>query len=1128
MKSCSSIAVLLLACALATLVNAGVAAADDPPEGRVPLVIKATDPEGKTLQFTWRQKEGPKVDIADPHAARFDKNANKWVSETYFVPTLPGRYVFEAIVKNEAGQESSKSFVQEILPAVPLPEANPGANLKKKVGEKVSLSGQDSKAFGNRAITRYEWAVRQAPGDFTLSREQATSRQFDFVPKTPGKYIFELKVFDGKYWSEPPVAVEADITPREPIKIDADPTNPVELIPRPHIGGEKTTAKAIGFVVGGDKPFHIGDKVELDGSRSIVNEADKPEFVWFQLDKDKAPLVKTFKADTGKPYVAGRTDQLNFPVQSFIAAEDGTYRFALQIKLADGSTVESEPVSLQVGTGAPVAVQDELVAVLTANKTAVPVGQEVTLDGSKSHGAPNAKLEYVWMQVPGKNFPTIRGDGTSPIARASGAQEGEYAVILVVKDGLKIAKSEPFVFTVTAGDKPPVIDLDKTLSCNVGETINIEARITDPQGYPVTVQWTCLEPKEMNARLAPVANLKRFQFVPQTPGTFLFKIDVTSSKGLTATAQIQVGVKDAAQLKPTAVITGPERANVGDKVTLSAATSHSPNRTALSYTWREDAAGGAKIKGEPPRNAKEWTFTVTEPGRVLITLIVNDGKSDSEPAKFAVDVAGPKVKPVAKISGQRSIMANMEAELSGEGSTAPDNGALQYFWSQPGDGGPEIIFTPAQRRGKVLRFLPPKAGTYVINLVVTDQNNERSDPEQFTLEVKGAPATPPTAAAVVLNNGPLSVGKEVRISAKDSISPSNAQLSYKWKQTKGPELVLARDNTQEISVTPSKPGTYEFQLVVSDKEVDSAPYLLTFTVAAGALPKAVIGEIVQPSAGSTVILDGSGSKSATGAGGDALQYDWKQVKGEPVRLPIGDEKKAKIQFIVPAEGEYVWELRVADAAGESEPDKISFTAKGQGKNQPPVAIVDKPVITTEVGVDTPIDASKSNDPDNAPNKTLTFVWRRGEQVFKETGPVLKFIPPVVGTLQFTVQAFDGKDYSQPCQVTVNVVAPGVLPVAKPVVNPNPAVKATRPPQQNRLIILDGTASTPPRDKPDRQLTYTWKQTEGDNLTLSPTAMAKDRVGLYIYKPGTYKFQLTVNDNEHSSVPVEVELKVVDE
>lgn len=1140
MKGSRAFGILVLALLLA---GAGQASAEDSPaDGRVPLKIQAADPDGGALSFLWVQKEGPPVKIADPRAARFDKASKKWVSETYFVPTEPGNYVFEVTVESEDGQKIAKRFAQQVLPATPLPIADPGKDQKIKVGQKVVLSGQNSKAFNNRTITKYQWTVKKAPEAFkdALTAEQLTSRQFDFVPKAPGEYVFELKVSDGKREGEP-ASVEVVVEKKSEIKIEStEPANDVELPPKPRVGENPARPKAIGKVKDGKKIFKVGDTIVLDGSDSVVNEAETPRFVWKQIDDEKSPKVRTLTTDTAQPFSTKRTDKLNYPVQSFVALENGVYKFALQIITGDG-VVESDPVSFQVGaavkedpTVTPPVANGAPVARLMANKTDVAVGDEVVLDGSKSSSEDGSKLTYIWAPVTGKKFPdNVRGtDG--PVARFSAEREGEYSVMLVVSDGKRQGVSEPVTIKVSAAQKPPVIELEPTQKCNVGDKVAMVAKITDPQNSKVTVRWTCLEPKSLKIP-AEYASEPRFSFTPRTPGTYVFQVEATNEKGLSTVAQTQIGVKDVAPLKPTAVITGPEHATVGEKIVLSGATSFSPNKKALTYRWADESEGGPKIKDPVPNGKKQdWNFKITEAGRHVISLIVNDGENDSEPTKFVVDVSAAAVppppvksKPVAKITGPKSVTAKMPAELSAESSTG--DGALQYFWTQQLDGGPDLALTANQRLGKTLRFTPVKPGQYILNLEVVDASQQRSEMDTFTLDVKAAPATPPVAVANLLTKDPSAAGKEVRMSADKSSDPGGAPLTYKWTQTKGAPLVIApRDSAQEIVVTPSKAGAYELQVIVNNGEMESTPAAVVFNVAGGALPQAIIADIAPPTAGDTVILDGSGSKSPNGATGDQLQYQWKQTKGEPLRLPAGEDRKSKIQFTVPSEGEYVWELSVNDGNEWSEPAKNVFQVRPRTKNTPPVAVVERPVISTEVGVETTIDASASNDPDKGP-EPLTFRWRKGNNVLKQTGPILKITPPSPGTLTFEVSAFDGKDYSEPFVVTVNVLGAGSLPVAVPTVSPNPAPVAKRgvavdPQNPKGVIILDGQKSKPA----DKNLTYSWKQVGGDNLRLQPNALAKDRVGIRIYKPGDYKFELVVSDGENSSLPATVDLKVVED
>lgn len=88
------------------------------PPGAIRLYIKASDPDGGKLAFQWHQLKGAATEIADPAAAQL--RDEKWISQTYFIPPLPGNYEFEVTIKNDVGSESKKLFQIEVLPPTPL------------------------------------------------------------------------------------------------------------------------------------------------------------------------------------------------------------------------------------------------------------------------------------------------------------------------------------------------------------------------------------------------------------------------------------------------------------------------------------------------------------------------------------------------------------------------------------------------------------------------------------------------------------------------------------------------------------------------------------------------------------------------------------------------------------------------------------------------------------------------------------------------------------------------------------------------------------------------------------------------------------------------------------------------
>ncbi|MCY3022552.1 MAG: hypothetical protein NTW87_26530 [Planctomycetota bacterium] len=108
----------------------------------------------------------------------------------------------------------------------------------------------------------------------------------------------------------------------------------------------------------------------------------------------------------------------------------------------------------------------------------------------------------------------------------------------------------------------------------------------------------------------------------------------------------------------------------------------------------------------------------------------------------------------------------------------------------------------------------------------------------------------------------------------------------------------------------------------------------------------------------------------------------------------------------------------------------------------------------------------------------------------------------------------------------------VLPLAVATASPNPLKTAQRGNKKDASILeLNGTRSHLGRgsaaDGTQQSLTYQWSQVSGPDLKLRPPDLAKSRVGLRIFQPGTYRFSLVVSDGRNESAPAYVDTVVVD-
>lgn len=121
-------------------------------------------------------------------------------------------------------------------------------------------------------------------------------------------------------------------------------------------------------------------------------------------------------------------------------------------------------------------------------------------------------------------------------------------------------------------------------------------------------------------------------------------------------------------------------------------------------------------------------------GNYTATLVVNDGYLDSEPDTVIISVEGNS-KPVADAGEDRNVNVGQEVCLDGSGSSDPNGDDITYSWaitSRPvgSDANAAYLDDP----GKVNPcFTPDVPGTYVVQLIVTDEHGLSGEPVTLTI-----------------------------------------------------------------------------------------------------------------------------------------------------------------------------------------------------------------------------------------------------------------------------------------------------------------------------------------------------------------------------------------------------------
>ncbi len=181
----------------------------------------------------------------------------------------------------------------------------------------------------------------------------------------------------------------------------------------------------------------------------------------------------------------------------------------------------------------------------------------------------------------------------------------------------------------------------------------------------------------------------------------------------------------------------------------------------------------------------------------------------------AIPPAGP-TGPTAVINGPDQVDAGQPLAYDGSGSMAGSTPIVSYSWNM-GDG--------ATLYGPAIQYTYNTAGTYTIQLTVTDQSGLTNTASKAVTVRPVVDAVPPTAAI----EGPAVafVGEQVTFSAANSQQGTAAIASYSWQSGDGNNTGPVANNT--FTTIYSKPGIYYPTVTVADASGlgDSASMAIT-------------------------------------------------------------------------------------------------------------------------------------------------------------------------------------------------------------------------------------------------------------------------------------------------------------
>ena len=541
-----------------------------------------------------------------------------------------------------------------------------------------------------------------------------------------------------------------------------------------------------------------GTLVTLDASGSTDADArdrDRLEFRWEQLAGGVDAVT---------------LDALVGPVVRFAAPRrPQTLQFVVHV--SDGLVeVPSPVVRVDVVNAAPVAVAR------AEPEGPVTGGTVVTLDGSGSADPDSAdaeRLAFRWEQVATAGSVAL-DDSTAAVAHFTAPRQPQTLLFrLRVSDGIAEAVSRDVAVLVVNSAPVPLVTVDPAGELRGGTLVTLDATgstdVDAGDAGRLEFRWEQVggtDSVTFDTLDGPVA---RFE-APRQPQSLQFVVYVSDGLVEVPSAVARVDVINAApsaaaRIEPEGPVSG------GAVVTLDGSDSADPDpgdSARLGFFWEQ--VGGDPVLLETPDAPVTRFEAPSQPQTLIFVLHVSDGIATTRSAPLRVEVADAAPVVVLRTDPEGPVASGVTVTLDASGSTDPDPGdtaRLTFRWEQ-------LAGDPVSASGllaPVLRFAAPQgAQTLVFLLHVSDGVLETT--EQAVLDVTGTEPLADAGADRVVRPG-----QRVQLDASASSDEDGDRLTFAWRQTEGPEVVLtgAQTATAEL-VAPEGAALLRFAVTVSD------------------------------------------------------------------------------------------------------------------------------------------------------------------------------------------------------------------------------------------------------------------------------------------------------------------------
>lgn len=560
----------------------------------------------------------------------------------------------------------------------------------------------------------------------------------------------------------------------------------------------------------------------------------------------------------------------------------------------------------------------------------VRVATLVTLDGSGSRDENNDTLTYLW-ELTAKPTGSVATLTLSTSARPQFTADlaGTYTITLVVDDGK--VKSPVSSATVVASitNSAPVANAGVNQNVQIGKVVTLDGTASsDANSDTLRYKWTLLGKPSSSAAVLSSTSSPNPTFTADVIGIFTIGLVVNDGQIDSTMVPVTV-VASSSNSAPVANAGLAQSVVVAALVNLDGTGSTDANNDPITYKW----SWGSKPTGSSAALSADGiskpTFTADKAGTYVLTLVVNDGKTNSDISAVTVTASVANAAPVANAGTNQNVTVPVTVTLDGSASSDANRDALTYLWT--------LVSKPTSSTAALTSTTSPKptfsadvAGVYVASLVVND--GALSSPVTTTTVTAAVANSAPVANAGVSQN--VTTASVVTLTGAGSTDANYDTLTYIWSFASKPtSSVAALSSTSALSptFTADLAGTYVVNLIVNDGKVNSSN-VSAVTVTASAVNSAPVANAgvnqtvtrIGTPAVVTVTLTGAGS---TDANGDTLTYLWAlTTKPTSSTASLSLTTVVSPTFVADIAGIYVASLIVNDGKVSSTVATVAITA----------------------------------------------------------------------------------------------------------------------------------------------------------------------------------------------------------